>query len=69
MPKQLRDFEVYLVYVDTEKCDGCEECTKICPADVFEMSHKAYPVRPNNCLGCRTCETVCQAKAIVITEI
>ncbi len=31
MPKQLRDFEVYLVHVDSDKCDGCEKCVKLCP--------------------------------------
>jgi len=62
-------FEVYLVYVDPDRCDGCEECIKFCPADVFDMFHKAIPARPRHCLGCRTCEGVCKSKAIVITEI
>ena len=69
MPKQLRDFEVYLVYVDGEKCEGCGECTKICPTDVFNVSQKSDPVRPENCLGCGTCAAVCKSGAIIITEI
>ncbi|MCK5619731.1 MAG: 4Fe-4S binding protein [Candidatus Krumholzibacteria bacterium] len=69
MPKQLRDFEVYLVFVDLEKCDGCEECIMICPTDVFDFSHKSHPVRPQNCLGCQTCMAVCKSDAIIITEI
>lgn len=70
MAKELRDFEVYLVHVVEEQCDGCEECIKICPTGVFDFSiKKAYPVRPRNCLGCRTCEAVCKSKAIIITEI
>ncbi len=69
MPKELRDFEVYLVHVVEDQCDGCEECIKICPTGVFDFSLKAYPVRPRNCLGCRTCEAVCKSKAIIITEI
>lgn len=69
MPKQLRDFEVYLVYVDADRCDGCEECIKLCPTDVFEFTNKAYPARPQNCLGCRSCEAVCKSKAVIITEI
>jgi NAD-dependent dihydropyrimidine dehydrogenase PreA subunit len=62
-------FEIYLVYVDSERCDGCEECVKFCPADVFDMFQKAIPARPRHCLGCRTCEAVCKSKAIIITEI
>jgi ferredoxin len=52
MPKTLRDYEIYLVYVDPDKCDSCEECLKMCPTDVFEMPHKAIPVRPQNELRC-----------------
>lgn len=69
MGKELKDFEVYLVYVDPDRCDGCKECIVLCPAEVFDFSIKAYPVRPQNCLGCRTCEAVCKSKAVVITEI
>jgi NAD-dependent dihydropyrimidine dehydrogenase PreA subunit len=69
MPKVLRDYEVYLVYVDSDRCDSCEECVIMCPTDVFEMPHKAIPVRPQNCLGCLTCTAVCKSKAIIITEI
>ena len=69
MAKQYRTFEVYMVYVEEEKCDGCEECNHYCPVNVFDVFQKAHPVRPENCLGCRTCEAVCKSKAIVITEI
>jgi NAD-dependent dihydropyrimidine dehydrogenase PreA subunit len=69
MPKQLRNFEVYLVYVDKDRCDGCEECIQICPTDVFEVHHKCDPVRPQNCLGCQTCVAVCKPNAIILTEI
>ena len=69
MVKTFRDYEVYLVYVDADKCYGCGECVKFCPVDVFDMTHKALPARPNNCLGCRTCEAVCKSKAVIITEI
>lgn len=69
MPKKNKPFEVYLVYVDQDKCDGCEECVKFCPVEVFDFSTKAHPTRPDNCLGCRTCEAVCKSKAVIITEI
>jgi len=62
-------FEIYLVHVDPDRCDGSGECTKFCPVDVFDMFQKAIAARPQNCLGCRTCEAVCKSKAIVFTEI
>ena len=43
MPKVLRDYEVYLVYIDPDRCDSCEQCLIMCPTDVFEMPHKAIP--------------------------
>ncbi|MFQ5601036.1 MAG: 4Fe-4S dicluster domain-containing protein [Candidatus Krumholzibacteriia bacterium] len=27
----------YTITVDTERCNGCEECVKACPATVLEM--------------------------------
>ena len=69
MGKMLRDYEVYLVHVDFERCDSCGECVKMCPVDVFEMPYKAVAVRTVNCMGCRTCVALCKSTAIVITEI
>ncbi len=65
MGRRLKDFEVYLIHVDQEKCYGCGECALICQGDVFEMREKAFPERPENCLGCETCK----ADAITLTEI
>jgi NAD-dependent dihydropyrimidine dehydrogenase PreA subunit len=64
-----RVFEIYLVHLDPDRCDGCEECVKFCPVDVFDFAVKAIPARPRNCMGCGTCEAVCKSKAIIITEI
>jgi len=68
MAKQNRTFEVYMVYVDEERCDGCDECRRYCPCDVFDVFQKAVVARERSCLGCRTCEAVCKSKAIVVTE-
>ncbi|MBN2034626.1 MAG: ferredoxin family protein [Deltaproteobacteria bacterium] len=69
MGKKFVEYELYLVYVDQDKCEGCGQCIIYCPVDVFDFSIKAYPSRPQNCLGCRTCEAVCNSKAVIITEI
>lgn len=69
MPKHHRDYEMYLVHVDQERCDGCQDCQHYCPVNVFDVFHKAQPVRPQNCLGCGTCVAVCKSKAVVLTEI
>jgi len=69
MPKVLKDFEVYLIHVDADACDGCGDCVTYCPVDVFVVHHKAEVVRPQNCLGCSTCTAVCKPRAVVVTEI
>ena len=69
MPKHKRTFEIYLVHVDEDSGDGCEECVKYCPCDVVDFFHKAIPARHGSCRGCRTCEAVCKSRAIIITEI
>ena len=27
----------FVVTIDEEKCEGCEECVDVCPVEVFEM--------------------------------
>jgi ferredoxin len=43
MGELLGDCEVYLVYIDSDRCDYCEQYLIMCPTDVFEMPHKAIP--------------------------
>jgi NAD-dependent dihydropyrimidine dehydrogenase PreA subunit len=58
------------VYVDREKCKGCEDCIEVCTAKVFEMQGgKSVPVNIKECLGCQSCVEVCKEKAIAVEEI
>jgi NAD-dependent dihydropyrimidine dehydrogenase PreA subunit len=60
----------YEVVVDQQKCEGCEECTEVCPVDVFEMQDdKSIPVNAEECLGCESCVEVCDEEAITVTEV
>ena len=61
---------MYLVSVDQEKCEGCEECVNNCPVSVFEMvGGKASPVRAGDCEGCETCVSVCSTGAVTLSEM
>ena len=55
--------------VDSQKCNGCEECLEICSADVFEMRQgKAIPQRAEECVGCESCVEICKEEAITVED-
>jgi NAD-dependent dihydropyrimidine dehydrogenase PreA subunit len=60
----------FVVTIDVEKCEGCEECVDVCPVEVFEMEdEKSVAVNADECLGCESCVEVCEPGAITIEEI
>jgi NAD-dependent dihydropyrimidine dehydrogenase PreA subunit len=61
---------MYIVAVDKEKCEGCEECVNNCPVEVFQMKDgKADPHQADLCEGCQTCTSVCPTGAVTVTEM
>ncbi|MES0445076.1 MAG: 4Fe-4S dicluster domain-containing protein [Desulfobacterales bacterium] len=60
----------FVVTIDDDKCEGCEECVDVCPVEVFEMvDEKSSAVNADECLGCESCVEVCEPGAITIEEI
>ncbi len=61
---------MYLVSVNTEKCEGCEECVNNCPVSVFDIvDGKATPAHAGDCEGCETCVSVCSSGAVTLSEM
>jgi NAD-dependent dihydropyrimidine dehydrogenase PreA subunit len=59
----------FLVTVDRDKCEGCEECVNNCPVGVFQMKDgKADPFQADSCEGCETCVSVCPSGAVTLKE-
>jgi len=60
---------MYMVKVDTDKCEGCEECVNVCPNEVLVMSDGKCSVADGECEYCESCLGVCPSEAITITEM
>jgi len=49
--------------VDAKRCDGCEECVKICPKSVLAVKNgKVVVEKEGDCTMCRECERHCPQK-------
>ncbi len=61
---------MYLITIEAEKCDGCEECINLCPSEVFELKDgKSVAVNPDECVYCLTCVEGCPNGAITVEEV
>lgn len=50
--------------INVEKCDGCRECVKKCPANAIEDTPTQLLVNPISCVGCGICVPICPNQAI-----
>ena len=61
---------MYLITIEVEKCDGCEECVNLCPSEVFEIQDgKSVAINPDECVFCLTCVEGCPNSAITVDEV
>jgi ferredoxin len=52
------------VYIDTNQCNKCGMCTKVCPCSNITLQGEAFPTFGNNCTNCLACLHHCPQKAI-----
>jgi NAD-dependent dihydropyrimidine dehydrogenase PreA subunit len=59
--------DVVTLQLQTEKCNGCGMCTKVCPHAVFVMSEgKARIINRDHCMDCGACMINCPMQAIFV---
>lgn len=50
--------------IKPNKCTGCGECIKWCPADAISMTDKISRIDNSKCIGCGECLAVCRFDAV-----
>lgn len=62
--------EIVPPQVDIDKCTGCGQCVKVCPALVFELREKKSEViYGERCFACGHCWAVCPEEAVIQEEV
>lgn len=58
-----------MISFDINACDGCGDCVRACPVDVWSIiDGKVVPDSFDECTRCRTCEFVCELAAIKVGD-
>ena len=65
---------MYIVTVDTDKCEACGDCVDTCPNESFVLVEEggrqyAQYTGDDDCIGCESCVAVCPTEAITLTEM
>ncbi|MBN2301704.1 MAG: DUF362 domain-containing protein [Lentisphaerae bacterium] len=50
----------------SDKCIGCGQCVKVCPANALKLSDGKALLDSTKCIGCCCCHEVCPEKAITM---
>ena len=58
-----------MIYVDVERCTGCENCLDICPTGAILMRHGTAFIEESLCTACEVCLDVCPQNAILAVEV
>ncbi len=54
--------------INTQKCIGCRECFKACPAKTIVMEEKKARIIKSGCIKCYCCHELCPHKAVDVKK-
>lgn len=58
-----------IVEFDYEKCSGCAQCARVCPASAIVMNDKKPEMVTgveNECMACSDCMAICPEDAVAL---
>jgi len=59
--------DVVSLELDSEQCNGCGQCTRVCPREVLKLTDgKARIVERDRCMECGACALNCEAGALSV---
>lgn len=53
----------------SEKCSGCEACTRLCPSKSLTREGTSVSLNPSRCSCCGLCSEVCYDKAVTLKDL
>ncbi len=56
-------------FVLQDKCIGCGECARCCPAETIDMKDKKAHINYDKCIKCYCCQELCPQKAVVVKRL
>jgi len=54
--------------VDTEKCDGCEDCIEGCATEAISLVDEKAKIDQEECIDCEACIDTCPNEAISMID-
>lgn len=58
-----------VITIDKNICTGCQECTKVCPADAIEGKHgEPQVINTNKCVMCGQCVQKCKSYVSIVSH-
>ncbi len=53
-------------FIMASRCNGCETCSRSCPAEAIEMVQKKARIEQKRCISCFCCHELCLQQAVGI---
>lgn len=58
-----------MIYIDSNRCDGCGRCLEICPNSAIALQGKKAIIEESRCKECEVCLDACLRGAILAVEL